>query len=376
MFDLGVAHELYGTLLGPVEALIKGKPHLLVVPTGALTALPFHLLVTEKPAKPVPSSRTSRSTATPPGCSSAMRSASCLRREPESVAVLGRKDAGTRPMIGFGDPIFDPAERARARRSSAGHRPEPPRRPAPTPISGRAPASTAGGLRRRCRALLDTADELEAVAAKLGAQAQRHPSARRRRARPTVKRAALADYRVIYFATHGLIAGDVKGLAEPSLALTMPNEANRSRRRPPHRERDRATQAQCRLGRALRLQHDRRRPPGCGGAVGSRRAFFYAGARALLVSHWAVDSAAATRLTTRPSKPRERSQAWPRRGAAPRHASFMNDLRPPPTPIPRSGRPSSWWAKARRGDTPLVARCAQCCAQRWSGTRRNGCCNG
>ena len=28
------------------------------------------------------------------------------------------------------------------------------------------------------------------------------------------------------------------------------------------------------------------------------RAFFYAGARALLVSHWAVNSSAATRLTT------------------------------------------------------------------------------
>jgi CHAT domain-containing protein len=31
---------------------------------------------------------------------------------------------------------------------------------------------------------------------------------------------------------------------------------------------------------------------------GLARAFFYAGARALLVSHWAVDSEAATRLTT------------------------------------------------------------------------------
>jgi hypothetical protein len=30
----------------------------------------------------------------------------------------------------------------------------------------------------------------------------------------------------------------------------------------------------------------------------NRRAFFYAGARALLVSHWSVDSEAATRLTT------------------------------------------------------------------------------
>ena len=31
---------------------------------------------------------------------------------------------------------------------------------------------------------------------------------------------------------------------------------------------------------------------------GLARSFFYAGARALLVSHWAVDSEAATRLTT------------------------------------------------------------------------------
>jgi CHAT domain-containing protein len=30
----------------------------------------------------------------------------------------------------------------------------------------------------------------------------------------------------------------------------------------------------------------------------AERAFFYAGARALLVSHWSVDSEAATRLTT------------------------------------------------------------------------------
>ena len=54
LFDLGLAHELYETLIGPVEGLIKDKHHLIVVPSGALTALPFHLLVTEKPAVAVP----------------------------------------------------------------------------------------------------------------------------------------------------------------------------------------------------------------------------------------------------------------------------------------------------------------------------------
>src|SRR5207237_1241932 len=38
--------------------------------------------------------------------------------------------------------------------------------------------------------------------------------------------------------------------------------------------------------------------PGAEALSGLARAFFYAGARALLVSHWAVSSNAATRLTT------------------------------------------------------------------------------
>ena len=32
------------------------------------------------------------------------------------------------------------------------------------------------------------------------------------------------DYRVVYFATPGLVAGEVKGFAEPLLALTSPKE--------------------------------------------------------------------------------------------------------------------------------------------------------
>ena len=54
LFDLALANELYVALLGPVEALIKDKRSLLVVPSGALTALPFHLLVTEKPRAAIP----------------------------------------------------------------------------------------------------------------------------------------------------------------------------------------------------------------------------------------------------------------------------------------------------------------------------------
>ena len=50
-------------------------------------------------------------------------------------------------------------------------------------------------------------------------------------------------------------------------------------------------------GRAVAVWPDNDKP-GAEALSGLARSFFYAGARALLVSHWAVDSEAATRLTT------------------------------------------------------------------------------
>ena len=48
LFDVERAHELYQSLLEPVNGLTKGKRHVIVVPFGAFTALPFHL-ITDKP---------------------------------------------------------------------------------------------------------------------------------------------------------------------------------------------------------------------------------------------------------------------------------------------------------------------------------------
>jgi CHAT domain-containing protein len=103
---------------------------------------------------------------------------------------------------------------------------------------------------------------------------------------------------VVYFATHGLVAGDVKGLAEPSLALTLPKEPS---------EFDDGLLTASEIAQ-LKLNADwvvlsacntiAGDKPGAEALSGLARAFFYAGARSLLVSHWAVESNAATRLTT------------------------------------------------------------------------------
>jgi CHAT domain-containing protein len=291
LFDLGLAHELYDALIGPVEPLIKDKRHLMVVPSGALTALPFHLLGTEKPAP------------APPGDLAAYRNAQWLLKRHavsvlpsvaslKAVRVFARKDDAKSPLIGFGDPVFNAEEEGRP---GAENR---------TVVATRSYTEFWNGvdidrsmLSKALPRLPETAAELRAVAQNLGAP----PSSiylRQVASETTVKRAALFDYRVVYFATHGLVAGEVKGLAEPSLALTLP-------KMPSDLDDGLLTASEVAqlklnadwvvLSACNTIAGDK---PGAEALSGLARAFFYAGARALLVSHWAVESNAAMRLTT------------------------------------------------------------------------------
>jgi CHAT domain-containing protein len=214
----------------------------------------------------------------------------------KALRVFARKGQGTKPMIGFGDPVFAPNQSAAA----AGQR------TATVKIAATTRAYSdywhgASVDRARLAAALsplpDSAEELKAVAAKLGASSS-DIYLGRNATEENVKRLPLAEYRVVYFATHGLVAGDVEGLGEPSLALTLPNEPS---------ELDDGLLTASEVAQ-LKLNADwvvlsacntaAGEKPGAEALSGLARAFFYAGARALLVSHWRIDSKAATRLAT------------------------------------------------------------------------------
>ena len=78
--------------------------------------------------------------------------------------------------------------------------------------------------------------------------------------------------------------------------------------------------------------------PGAEALSGLARAFFYAGTRALLVSHWAVDSNAATRLTTSTFDILKADPNLGRSEALRRSMlSYMND-----TSNPRNAYPAFW----------------------------------
>jgi CHAT domain-containing protein len=286
-FDLLRAHSLYKLVLGPVAPVLTGKRHLIVVPTGPLTSVPFQVLITA-----------------PPGMQSgseALREAAWLIKSHalsvlpsvQSMQALRRlAPAGVapRPFFGVGDPVLQ---------GPAG----PKQRSTKRNVSMPARFYRSNGLAdiravQELAPLPDTADEVRTIAKVLGAS----PDAlflREAASETRVKAAALKEYRVVHFATHGLVAGDLSGLAEPALVLTPPAVAT---------EADDGLLTASEIA-ALTLNADWVVLSACNTAAGSgegaealsglARAFFYAGARALLVSHWAVYSEAATELTTK-----------------------------------------------------------------------------
>ena len=109
----------------------------------------------------------------------------------------------------------------------------------------------------------------------------------------------LSDRRVIAFATHALVPGDLDGLDQPALALSSPAITGEN-------EDGLLTMEEI---FKLRLNADWVLLSACNTASGAGagaeavsglgRAFFYAGTRAILVSMWPVETSSARKLTTR-----------------------------------------------------------------------------
>lgn len=305
-FDPGRAHRLYKLFLGSAEKAIAGK-HLLIVPSQSLMQFPFATLVIEQTA-PDTKLRDVKwlGTTTPISILPSVSSLRALRR-------AARPSQASKPFLGFGDPLLggDP-EAARLARSKQTCASAPLRtasavsRPARAPMQLRPSEAFRRGLAdigvlKAQIALPETADELCEVAKSLKASPEDVFLGERatETAFKNLNNAGrLANYRVIHFATHGLVSGDLPGVSEPALLLTPPDKATA--------EDDGLLTAsevsQMKLAANwVVLSACNTAAGGSQGAEalsGLTKAFFYAGSRALLVTHWEIDSAAAVILTT------------------------------------------------------------------------------
>src|SRR5262249_10643453 len=204
-FDTELAFKIYLSTFARIADKLQGKKRLSVVTNGALTSLPLQLLVTKDPSgkalKDVDWLVRSYAVTNLPS----VTSLKTLR------STAPRSSAG-KPMIGFADPIFSKEGKAKVAtlRSVINF------------YEGGEPdlVSLAKALPR----LPETANEVRTIAnvlkadkndLKLGVFASE----------TTVKQTKLDDYRIVYFATHGLVAGGgekfAKGKAGPALASTI-----------------------------------------------------------------------------------------------------------------------------------------------------------
>lgn len=248
-FDFASAARLHRELLAPVWSAIDGSKALVVAANGALGQVPLATLVTRDGATDA---------ATAPWVVREVAIA-----QVSSVAALQalrqrEARAAARPFMGFGDPAF--------------------RNYASLP------------------ALPETRTEVLAIARVLGADPERDVVLGERATRAAVLAAPLQDRRVVAFATHGLKPRDLPGLSRPALAMAPGPGVE-----PPLLLLDDVM--------TLRLNAELVVLSACNTAgadgraeealSGLARGFFFAGARSVLATHWAVETLSAEQLVRR-----------------------------------------------------------------------------
>lgn len=264
-FDAEAAWLLHRALFAEVAGPLAAARRLVVAPAGPLLSLPFGVLAEAEPRAARGHQGVQFLLARLP-----------VTHVPAPASLVALRRAGpsqaARPWFGFGAPV--PIPLARAERTFP----------------------QAPGCGRLLAALgpLPTATlELNASAQFMGAGPAEIRSGPAFTA-AAVRRTPLRDYRVLHFATHGLLPRELSCLPEPAIIASPPAGAPD------------AAGALLTAATVLDLDLDADAVvlsacnSGGGAAAGESlsslaRAFFYAGTRGLVVTHWYVDDAAATR---------------------------------------------------------------------------------
>ena len=270
-----MAHELYSLLLQPVEGGWKPAKNLIVVTNGALGLLPLSLLPTA-PAEigsdddplfagysKVPWLARTHAVTTVPSAA-ALRT---LRQLPP-----GKPNRGE--LIAFGDPYFSKEQEAEA---ASGEKHQ---------ARGCRGNTTRGGpLKRRNSPKLegvdsaelamlprlpDTSDELKSIALALQADPSKVLNLGKEANEQAVKTMDLSGFKVLAFATHGLVPGELNGLTQPALALSSPDGYRRRWRWSADHGGNPGAEARRRLGGAVGVQHRHRRGRRRRGCIGPR----------------------------------------------------------------------------------------------------------
>lgn len=297
--DVEGAHALYRSLVMPFEAELAGVGDLLVVPDEVLVPLPFGVLLTHATGEAHRALAALHESGVDEAPSAVQRHAElpwlikahAVSVLPAATSLRALRGAGRvrvaarEAFIGFGDPALG---------GQGGQR------GGTMVLLSASPPEVIAEL-RRLPALPGTRLELRSVAQALGAEPARAlflgAEATESAVRELNRSGRLGQARILAFATHGLLAGDL-GLAQPALVLTPPAS--------PGPLDDGLLTLEEILGLSLPSTElvvlsacNTAAADGSGESLaGLARAFFFVGAPSMLVSHWQVEDRATQILMT------------------------------------------------------------------------------
>ena len=306
-FDVKQAYDLYDAMLKPVEKGWKAASDLLIIAQGPLGQLPFSLLPTSPVSIAGEKTELFGNYRRVPWL---VREVSICRL-PSAFSLMTLRtippgDPDRKAFVGFADPIFNRAQLAQRDTEKGEEGVMLARRGGRLQVRGirvsekgsldnEVITSSHLGLLNR---LPGTAAEIQSIARALGADPARDIFLGEKASEIQVKTMDLSNRKVIAFATHALVPGDLDGLVQPALALSAPSITG-------DREDGLLTMGEI---LTLRLNADwvvlsacntgAAEGAGAEAVSGLGRAFFYAGTRALLVSMWPVETTSARQLTT------------------------------------------------------------------------------
>ncbi len=342
-FPVADAARLHEIIFGPIKARLGAYRKLIMLGDGPLQSLPYGILLTGLPASPPNSAQEFRAAALP-----WLVRTHAIALVPSVRSLVAQRSGAnasraSRPFLGVGNPQLASA--------GAGQR----------NIDMKSVfGGSKGGLAdiavlRKLTSLPETEDELREIAKVLNAGPEDiivGPAANE----TALKALPLTNYRIITFATHGALAGELAGTSEPGLVLTPPPLAtpeddgflSLSEIAGLKLDADLIILSACNTGTS-----DGR--PRAESLSGLARGFFNAGARGLLVTHWTIPSESAVKTTTGlvAARARDPGMDW---AEALREATLAIIDREGP---PEWAHPSYWGAYVAVGVLPAASADAQ-----------------
>jgi CHAT domain-containing protein len=302
-YDVGASYALFQKLFGPVRAEVLGATHVIYEPDNALMSLPIAALATDQASVDLIAKRRDDLRKKGGGVLS-YNGVAWLGRKAETSLVLTastfvlqrdqKPSAAAKSFIGFGAPVQPAQSDARAYASVIKYGND-----------GGADADVCQQTRKalfELQPLSEARQELQKVNASIDGDGVIVTGASFNDG-AVESRSDLKDYRVVYFATHGLLPEAGGCLPSPALLTSVGDKDSDGlldmlKVLDLKLDADLVVLSACDTGgHGLANANDATGLGDAGGSLaGLTRAFIHAGARSLVVSHWRVDSDATVKL--------------------------------------------------------------------------------